>query len=101
MSVVRVNSSVKEAQNFVRSSWHWVSQNFPFFGVSPILLILIAVVGVMLLIAWNLVGKGKGSHAGREEIRRQYRRSLAREMAKQDAAKILAGEKRRRWWYKW
>lgn len=72
--------------------------------VSQITPIEVAGVGATLLLLfvfWNLVGKGTGSHAGREEVRRAYRRKLAQEMAKEDAEKIRRGEKPRRRWMQW
>lgn len=70
-------------------------------GIHTWMVILGVVVIVTAFIAWNLVGKGEGSHAGREEVRRSYRRKLAQEMAKQDAEKIKRGEKPRRRWMQW
>lgn len=70
-------------------------------GLHLWMIILGVVILVVVFIAWNLVGKGQGSHAGREEVRRSYRRALAREMAKQDAEKIRRGEKERRRWMQW
>lgn len=89
-----------ESESTLNKVFDVVVEGFPFYG-HALLVISCVVVGVILLVFWNLTGKGKGSHAGREEVRRQYRRSLAREMAKQDADAIRAGIKRRRWWYKW
>lgn len=70
-------------------------------GIPVTLLIFVAVGAVALFTLWILVGKGFNSHAGREEVRRSYRRQLAREMAKQDAQEIREGQKRRKWWYIW
>lgn len=81
--------------------WETVSTGFPLYGLP-----VIAVIGIVILIlgavvAWNIVGKGEGSHAGREGVRRAYRRELARQMAREDAAKIRAGEKSRKKWMQW
>jgi hypothetical protein len=78
-----------------------IENGFPWYGLSPIL-----VVGVIILlalggVAYSVAGKGTGSHAGREEVRRSYRRELARQMARQDADKIKKGEKVRRKWMQW
>lgn len=78
-----------------------ILNGFPFYGVSPVLIVLGAVFMVIFFIGYSFVGKGTGSHAGREEVRRAYRRKLAQEMAKQDAEKIRAGEKPRRKWMQW
>lgn len=91
----------KKGEALLAETWHTVETGFPFYGISPIWVILAAVVIVAILIAYTLTGKGKGSHAGKEEIRRTYRKTLAREMAKQDAAKIKAGEKPRRKYMQW
>ncbi len=90
-----------ESESFFASIFHSIVSGFPLYGLSIPWVILIAIGLMVILVVWNLVGKGKGSHAGREEVRRQYRRSLAREMAKQDAEAIKEGRKVRRWWYKW
>lgn len=70
-------------------------------SVQPWMVIAAGILLFVAFIVWNLVGKGEGSHAGREEVRRSYRRALAREMAKQDAEKIRRGEKPRRRWMQW
>jgi hypothetical protein len=74
---------------------------FPLFGIPLYAFVLLVLFLFALLILWNLVGKGRGSHAGREEVRRAYRRKLAQEMAHQDAEKIKLGEKPRRRWMQW
>ena len=80
---------------------HMIPSGFPFFGLPIAIIVVIAVCLLGLLVLWNLVGKGKGSHAGREDVRRAYRRKLAQEMAKGDAEKIRHGEKPRRRWMQW
>lgn len=69
--------------------------------VHPWMLIVGAVIIIIGGIAYSIAGKGRGSHAGREEVRRSYRRELAKQMARQDAEKIKAGEKVRRKWMQW
>lgn len=101
MGRVNVNVHPQEVESFAAEAWATVQRGFPLYGLSVWWAMLIALVAFTLLIVWNLTGKGKGSHAGREEVRRQYRRALAREMAKQDAEAIRAGTKKRRWYYKW
>ena len=91
----------KKGEAMLSEAWHTVQTGFPFYGISPVLIILISLVVVVITIAYALTGKGRGSHAGKEEIRRTYRKTLAREMAKQDAAKIKAGEKPRRKYMQW
>lgn len=81
--------------------WHTVSTGFPYYGVAPVLIYLGLALVVVGVVFYNLVAKGRGSHAGREEVRRAYRRKLAQEMAHQDAEKIKAGAKPRRWWMQW
>lgn len=81
--------------------WHFLSTGFPYYGLSPVLVYLAIALLIAGVVLYNLVGKGRGSHAGREEIRRSYRRKLAQEMAHQDAEKIKNGEKPRRWWMQW
>lgn len=83
-----LNSATKSAESLANSLELWM-------------VILGAVVFVVLLGFWAVVGKGSGSHAGREEPRRAYRRELARQMARQDAEKIKIGEKARRRWMQW
>lgn len=83
-----LNSAIQSAEGFANSLELWM-------------VILGAVVLVVLLGFWTVVGKGSGSHAGREEPRRAYRRELARQMARQDAEKIKIGEKPRRRWMQW
>lgn len=90
-----------EAESFLPEIWQTVKGGFPFYGISPVLVILGVIVAVSLLVFWNIVGKGEGSHAGREEPRRAYRRELARQMAREDATKIRKGEKPRRRWMQW
>lgn len=90
-----------ESESVINEVFSSVVNGFPLYGFPVWLAVLILIGALALLVLWNLTGKGKGSHAGREEVRRQYRRSLAREMAKQDAEAIRSGTKRRRWWYKW
>jgi len=67
----------------------------------PVTLIICAFIIGGGLVAYSFAGKGSGSHAGREEVRRAYRRKLAQEMARDDAQKIKAGEKPRRRWMQW
>lgn len=89
----------KEGENIANSA---ISTSEQFFsGIQIWMVVLGAIILITAFIAWNLVGKGQGSHAGREEVRRSYRRKLAQEMAKQDAEKIKAGEKPRRRWMQW
>ncbi len=80
---------------------HAIPSGFPFFGLPIAVIVGIVICLLGLLVLWNLVGKGSGSHAGREEVRRAYRRKLAQEMAKEDAEKIKRGEKPRRRWMQW
>jgi len=87
-------STISEVMNSVSSKAVWLIDH-------PITLIICAVIIVGGLIAYSFTGKGSGSHAGREEVRRAYRRKLAQEMAKEDAAKIRSGEKPRRRWMQW
>jgi hypothetical protein len=89
-----------ESESVLSEVFDAVTKGFPFYG-HALLVVSCFIVFLILLVVWNLTGKGRGSHAGREEVRRQYRRSLAREMAKQDAEAIREGKKRRRWWYQW
>lgn len=91
----------RELEHYGREVINTVSNGFPLYGLSVWWVILIVIVSVVLLVIWNLTGKGQGSHAGREEVRRSYRRELARQMARQDADKIKAGEKPRRRWMQW
>ena len=91
----------KTGENTLSEIWGTISTGFPFYGLSPVLVVIGVVVLVSLLIFWNMVGKGEGSHAGREEPRRAYRRELARQMAREDAKKIEKGEKTRRKWMQW
>lgn len=95
------NHAPPEVQHQIMEGWETVVRGFPLYGFPVWALVLALAVALIAFIAWNFVGKGRGSHAGREEIRRSYRRRLAQEMARQDAAKIEAGEKPRRWWYRW
>lgn len=94
-------SAPPEIQHQITEAWESVVTGFPLYGLPVWAVVAVLVVALAAFIAWNFVGKGRGSHAGREEIRRSYRRKLAQEMARQDAAKIEAGEKPRRWWYRW
>jgi len=81
--------------------WRELGTGFPFYGV-PWYLVVLGFLGlVLLLVFWNLVGKGRGSHAGREDVRRAYRRELARQLARQDADQIKAGQRTRRRWMQW
>lgn len=97
----------KSSESAISEVWVEVQKaGFPFFGLSPILIYMGVVLVVVILLAYSVAGKGKGSHAGREEPRRAYRRELARQMARDDAKKILAGEdatatKKRRKWMQW
>jgi len=91
----------KGAENFLSEAWQTISTGFPLYGEPLWEAILAGIVIVGLIILWNLVGKGQGSHAGREEVRRSYRRKLAQEMAKQDAEAIKRGEKPRRRYMQW
>ena len=70
-------------------------------GIHTWMIIVGSIIIVGCLVAYSIAGKGTGSHAGREEIRRSYRRKLAQEMAKQDAEMIKKGEKPRRKWMQW
>lgn len=89
------------SENTLKEVMHTVSSGFPLYGLPVSVVVIIVVVCLALLVAWNLVGKGQGSHSGREEVRRAYRRRLAQEMAKEDAEKIRRGEKPRRRWMQW
>ena len=93
--------SGRQGENILSEIWQTISTGAPYYGVPPILIYLAAAVLITLIIAYSVAGKGRGSHAGREEIRRAYRRKLAQEMAKEDAAKIRRGEKPRRRWMQW
>lgn len=95
------NNTPPEVEHQIIEGWETVVRGFPLYGLPVWLVIVVLVFVLAAYIGWNLVGKGRGSHAGREEIRRSYRRKLAQEMARQDAEKIAAGEKPRRWWYRW
>jgi hypothetical protein len=77
------------------------SIGFPPFGLAMWQVVCLGIAAVVGMIAYSVAGKGSGSHAGREEVRRAYRRKLAQEMAKDDAAKIRKGEKPRRRWMQW
>jgi hypothetical protein len=96
----------KGAENTLTEAIHTVTTGFPLYG-EPLWLIICVVIGVVALFAlYSVAGKGEGSHAGREEPRRAYRRELARQMARDDAKKILAGEdpmstKKRKKWMQW
>jgi uncharacterized membrane protein len=90
-----------KAEGVLSEVWTRVSRGFPYYGISPILVILAVVLIVLAFVAYSVAGKGSGSHAGREEVRRAYRRKLAQEMAREDAAKIRTGEKPRRRWMQW
>jgi hypothetical protein len=91
----------KQGESTLNEIWAKVSTGFPYYGISPALIYLGVALVVVGLIAYSIAGKGRGSHAGREEVRRSYRRKLAQEMAKQDAEKIKAGEKPRRKYMQW
>jgi hypothetical protein len=93
--------STKSAESTFTEAVHTVTSGFPWYGLAPALVILAGVLVVAGIVAWNLVGKGEGSHAGREEVRRSYRRELAKQMARQDAEAIKKGEKVRRRWMQW
>lgn len=70
-------------------------------GIHPWMLIVGGIVLIVIFAAYSLVGKGRGSHAGKEEVRRAYRRELAKQMARQDAEQIKQGSKVRRRWMQW
>ena len=89
----------REAKSFLPELWREVSSRIP---TIPVWGFVVGGVGLLVLVvAWNTIGKGEGSHAGREQPRRAYRRELARQMAREDAKKIEAGEKKRRKWMQW
>jgi len=69
--------------------------------IHPWMIVAGVIILVIVGIAYSLTGKGRGSHAGREEVRRSYRRELAKQMARQDAEAIKRGEKVRRRWMQW
>jgi hypothetical protein len=69
--------------------------------IHPWMVIVGGILLVLAFTAYSVAGKGRGSHAGREEVRRSYRRELAKQMARQDAEKIKSGEKVRRKWMQW
>lgn len=74
----------------------WCEMNLEIWMIFP------AVIGLVILYALGQsLELGKGSHAGREEPRRAYRRELARQMAREDAQKIKEGKKPRRRWMQW
>ena len=93
----------KGAENTLTEVWTTISSGFPFYGEPTWIVGIVALCVIAMLVLYSVAGKGKGSHAGREEPRRAYRRELARQMARDDAKKILAGEdpkatmKRRKW----
>jgi hypothetical protein len=88
-------------ESTVSEIWTEVQKGFPWYGISPIIIVGIIVLLLVGGIAYSIAGKGTGSHAGREEVRRSYRRELAKQMARQDADKIKKGEKVRRKWMQW
>lgn len=90
-----------EYEEHVQSVIHTIRVGFPFYGLSPWIVIVIGILVIVGFISYSVAGKGRGSHAGREEVRRSYRRKLAQEMAKQDAEEIKAGRKQRRRWMQW
>ena len=97
---------LSEAEHIGSELLHKAIQGFPLYGLPVWMVIGGIIVLISLLVFWNIVGKGEGSHAGREEPRRAYRRELARQMARDDAKKIIAGEdsaatKKRRKWMQW
>ncbi len=91
--------SVKQGESLLNEIWTKIhGLIFPL----PVLTLVLVGIGLAgLFVIWLVVGKGFNSHAGREEVRRAYRRKLAQEMAKQDAIEVAHGEKKRRWWYIW
>lgn len=96
----------KKGEAILSEVWKEVSTGFPLYGEPMWVAIVIGMIIVLLFLAYSIAGKGRGSHAGREEPRRAYRRELARQMARDDAKKILAGEdpmstKKRRKWMQW
>lgn len=99
--VVNKALNTKGAENTLDEAYTTVSNGFPLYGLPIWLIVIGAMILVLLLIAYSIAGKGQGSHAGREEVRRSYRRKLAQEMAKQDAEMIKRGEKPRRRWMQW
>lgn len=91
----------KKGEAVLAETWHAVSTGFPLYGLPVIVAVLAGVVIVALVIGYVLTAKGVGSHAGKEQIRRTYRKELAKQMARQDAEKIKAGEKPRRKYMQW
>jgi hypothetical protein len=97
----------KGAEGAISEIWTEVQHaGFPFFGLSTTVVYVFITFLVLAFVAYSIAGKGRGSHAGREEPRRAYRRELARQMARDDAKKIIAGEdpravKKRRRWMQW
>lgn len=70
-------------------------------NIHPWIIIVGAIILGIIIIAYVATGRARGSHAGRENVRRAYRRELAKQMARQDAEKIKAGEKVRHKWMQW
>lgn len=96
----------KGAENFISEAFTTISSGFPLYGFPLWVVVLVGIGVVSMLVLYSVAGKGEGSHAGREEPRRAYRRELARQMARDDAKKIIAGEdptatKKRRKWMQW
>jgi hypothetical protein len=91
----------KSAENTLSEVFTTLKGGFPLYGLPVWLIVIGGMIIVLLIIAYSVAGKGQGSHAGREEVRRSYRGKLAQEMAKQDAALIKEGKKPRRRWMQW
>jgi hypothetical protein len=97
----------KGSESAIGEIWGEIQRaGFPFFGLPSTVVYAGIVLLVLGFLAYSVAGKGRGSHAGREEPRRAYRRELARQMARDDAKKIIAGEdpkatKIRRKWMQW
>lgn len=81
--------------------WNEARAGFPLYGLSIWWIVASVAALILIAVAYSFAGKGSGSHAGREQIRRAYRRELAKQMAKEDAVKIRNGEKPRRRWMQW
>jgi hypothetical protein len=97
--VARIYLSLREAEHLGAEGVNYAS-GFP-WGIQIWWIVVLGIILAALVTAWVLTAKGRGSHAGREQVRRAYRRELARQMARQDAEKIRSGEKDRRKWMQW
>jgi hypothetical protein len=96
------SSGEKELQHTGETVKHELHGILTTVTEAPTYAYVIAALTIAILVAaYVLVAKGRGSHAGREQVRRAYRRELAKQMAKEDAARIREGKKTRRRWMQW